>query len=129
MNLDVSGSSSSPEVLSVSMLDQVYRLPPLPPTSLTLDDSMSGDQRVFPVRTPAVGPIQTSAQALEARGLFFFFRSCRRGWIFSLSHIHPDATAQVDSPSVASMGPYSLETWLATRVFPVKSGAVGLTTN
>ena len=37
MNLDVSGSSSSPEVLSVSMLDQVYRLTPLPPTSLKFD--------------------------------------------------------------------------------------------
>ena len=50
---------------------RIYRLPPLPPTSLTLDDSMSGDQRVFfPVKTPAVGPIQASAQALEVRDFF-----------------------------------------------------------
>ena len=37
MSLDVSGSSLSPEVLSVSILNQVYRLTPLPPTSLKLD--------------------------------------------------------------------------------------------
>ena len=166
MNLDVSGSSSSPEVLSVSMLDQVYRLPPLPPTSLTLDDSMSGAQRVFPVRTQAVGPIQTSAQALEARGLFFFLghveeagslhcpiyiqtplrRWTHQVWLqwgpkawrlglpqgFFRLRVELWALLRTSARGLLWLQGWQargLEIWLATRVFPVKSGAVGLTTN
>ena len=42
MSLDSLTSISISKVLSVSILDQVYRLPPLPPTSLTPDDLMLG---------------------------------------------------------------------------------------